>query len=134
MGDVNKVMLLGTVGKNVDLQLTPSGTQIGKFSIAINKGKKLDNGEWDNITTWHNCVVFGKQAERSEGQILKGAKIFIEGEINVNKWTDKEGVQKSFTSILVSYFNIIVKSKNDESEHEEYANPKPKEEESELPY
>ncbi|NOR46264.1 MAG: single-stranded DNA-binding protein [Candidatus Delongbacteria bacterium] len=98
MASVNKVFLIGNLGKDPDVKFTPSGVQIGKFSIATSERfKRGDN--WEEKTDWHNIVLFGRQAEYAGEYLKKGMTVFIEGKISTRTWDDENGVRKYITEI-----------------------------------
>ncbi|MDA3884241.1 MAG: single-stranded DNA-binding protein [Candidatus Delongbacteria bacterium] len=99
MASVNKVFLIGNLGKDPDVKFTPSGVQIGKFSIATSERfKRGDN--WEEKTDWHNIVLFGRQAEYAGEYLKKGMSVFIEGKISTRTWDDENGVRKYITEII----------------------------------
>ena len=99
MASVNKVFLIGNLGKDPDVKFTPSGVQIGKFSIATSERfKRGDN--WEEKTDWHNIVLFGRQAEYAGEYLKKGMTVFIEGKISTRTWDDENGVRKYITEII----------------------------------
>ena len=88
---INKVMLLGNLGKDPEVRYTPQQMAICQFSLATGERKKDTNGQWVDHTEWHNIVVFGKTAENCARFLKKGRQAFIEGRIRTRKWQDKEG-------------------------------------------
>ena len=98
MSGVNKVILVGRLGKDPEIRYTPSGTAIATFSIATNHSQKSE-GEWVEKTEWHNILTFGKQAEFVGEYLLKGRQVFIEGRLQTNSWEDQQGVKKYKTEI-----------------------------------
>ena len=101
-GTVNKVILLGRLGKNPEVKVSQSGMKVANLSLATNDGTK------DNITTeWHKVVVFGKSAEVIEKYTSKGSQLYIEGRLQTQKWQDKNGNNQYSTSIVASSFQFI---------------------------
>ncbi|MBN2790016.1 MAG: single-stranded DNA-binding protein [Candidatus Delongbacteria bacterium] len=99
MASVNKVFLIGNLGKDPDVKFTPSGVQICKFSIATSERfKRGDN--WEEKTDWHNIVLFGRQAEYAGEYLKKGMTVFLEGKISTRTWDDESGVRKYITEIV----------------------------------
>lgn len=99
MASVNKVFLIGNLGKDPEVKFTPSGVQIGKFSIATSERfKRGDN--WEEKTDWHNIVLFGRQAEYAGEYLKKGMTVFVEGKISTRTWDDENGVRKYITEII----------------------------------
>jgi len=106
-GTVNKVILLGRLGKDPEMRYAPSGTAIAKFSIATNSRQKNQSGEWVDSTEWHNLVAFGKTAEIAGEYLKKGKQVFIEGRLNTSSWEDAQGQKKYKTEIIVSELQFI---------------------------
>ena len=99
MASVNKVFLIGNLGKDPDVKFTPSGVQIAKFSMATSERfKRGDN--WEEKTDWHNIVLFGRQAEYTGEYLKKGMTVFLEGKISTRTWDDENGVRKYITEII----------------------------------
>ncbi|MCK4980240.1 MAG: single-stranded DNA-binding protein [Candidatus Delongbacteria bacterium] len=99
MASVNKVFLIGNLGKDPDVKFTPSGVQIAKFSMATSERfKRGDN--WEEKTDWHNIVLFGRQAEYSGEYLKKGMTVFLEGKISTRTWDDENGIRKYITEII----------------------------------
>lgn len=98
---VNKVILLGNVGKDPETKYTAQGTPVCKFSLATNERFKDKNGEWQDRTEWHNLVLWEKLAEIAEQYVKKGGKIYIEGKLKTDSWEDKSGEKKYRTNVVV---------------------------------
>jgi len=105
----NKVILIGRVGKEVEIRYTKSQTKVAKFSMATSKKYKGSNGERKEQTEWHNIICFGKLADIADEYVKKGSLIFVEGEINYNEYTGKDGVKKYFTQINANLFKMLDK-------------------------
>ena len=102
MISLNKVMLIGNVG-SIDSKTVGQDMLICEMGVATSKGKKNQDGTWDNITEWHNVSFFGKTAESVIKQIGKGSKIYVEGEIKTDTW-EKDGVKHYKTKIIGNSF------------------------------
>ena len=99
MASINRVILIGNLGKDPETKDTPSGMKITKFSIATSESyKKGDN--WDTKTEWHNIVLFNKQAEYASDTLKKGMTIYLEGKISTNTWEDNTGKKNYRTEII----------------------------------
>jgi len=94
---LNKVLLIGNVGKDAELRATPSGTQVLTFSLATSKSW-TSNGEKKEKTEWHNIVFYGKTAATIQKWITKGRKLWIEGEIQGRSWDDKKTGEKKYST------------------------------------
>lgn len=104
---LNKVQLIGNVGKDPELSYSTTGTAYSRFSLATTDSVKDKSGEWVKKTEWHNITIFGKVAETFSKLIKKGSKIFIEGKLTNSEY-EKDGVKRSSYSILVSDMRDIV--------------------------
>lgn len=105
---VNKVFLLGNVGKDPEMRASGSGMVIASFSLATAERVKDQTGNWVDKTEWHNLVCFGRTAEIVRDYVKKGTQIFVEGKIRTNSWDDKETGQKKYrTEILVNELSLL---------------------------
>jgi single-strand DNA-binding protein len=104
---VNKVILLGNLGKDAETKFTPSGISVSKFSLATTRrSKDQQSGEWKDITDWHNIVMW--KTENIANYLLKGKKIYLEGRIETRSYEDKEGQKKYFTEIICEAINVVL--------------------------
>ena len=110
---VNKVILLGRLGKDPEMRYTPSGTAIATFSMATNHRQKSQDGEWVDKTEWHNLIAFGKTAEIAGEYLKKGKQLYIEGRLQTSSWEDQQGQKKYKTEIVISDLQMLG-SKGDE--------------------
>lgn len=99
MASVNKVILIGNLGRDPELRYTPSGTAVANFTLATNEKWKNKNGEKQEHTEWHRIVAWGKLAEICGEYLHKGRQVYIEGVIRSRNYKDKEGVEKTSTEI-----------------------------------
>lgn len=107
---LNKVILIGRLGSDPETQNYGGDKVKATFSVATNESYKDKNGEWQDSTTWHNCVAWGPAAERVEKALVKGDLVYIEGSIDVQKYTPQGGgEQKTYTSIKVRIFKRLNK-------------------------
>ena len=105
---VNKVMLLGNVGKDPEMRASQGGMVIASFSLATADRQKDQTGNWVDKTEWHNLVCFGRTAEIVRDYVKKGSQIFVEGKIQTRSWDDKESGQKKYrTEILVNDLSLL---------------------------
>ena len=106
MGSLNKVLLIGNLGKDPELRYTPDGLAILKFSIATSEYFNDKSGNKSEKTTWHNVVLFGKMAQNLANYLNKGKQVFVEGRINNRSYDDKDGNKKYISEIVAT--NIVL--------------------------
>jgi single-strand DNA-binding protein len=105
---VNKVILLGNVGKDPEIRSTAGGTKVASFSLATTERQKDASGNWTDRTEWHSLVAFNKLADIVESYVKKGNKLFIEGSLRTNSWEDKETKAKRYkTEIIVNDLSLL---------------------------
>lgn len=104
---VNKVILLGHLGKDAETKFTTSGISVSKFSLATNRrSKDSQTGEWKDITDWHNIVMW--RTEHVANYLLKGKQIYLEGRIESRTYEDKEGQKRYITEVVCEGANVIL--------------------------
>jgi len=111
---VNKVILLGNLGKDPDFKYLQNGTAVTTFSLALNRNVKDGDG-WKEQTEWVRCVAWEKQAETIGQYVKKGNQLYVEGRLQTREWTDNDNVKRYTTEIVVQEFNLIG-SKNQNGE------------------
>lgn len=100
---VNKVILLGNLGKDPETKFTPQGTAVAKFSLATTSSYKDKSGNWQDKTDWHNITAWARLAEIAGEYLKKGSKVYIEGRLETSSWEDKQtGTKKYMTSVIVT--------------------------------
>ena len=109
-GSVNKVILLGNLGKDPDIRATTAGSRLASFSIATStKYRNKDTQQLEDKTEWHRVVVFNdKLADICEKYLRKGSKIYIEGQLQTRKWTDNNGVDKYTTEVVIPNYSGVL--------------------------
>lgn len=109
MAYLNKVMLIGNIGKDPEIRMGQSnGRKCATFSLATSKRYRDNNGEQKELTTWHNIVAWGKTAETIEQlRLVKGTSLYVEGEITNRTWTDQSGAKRYVTEINISTFQLL---------------------------
>lgn len=113
---VNKVILVGNLGKDPELRTTSSGSSVCNFSIATTeRWKNNESGNLEERTEWHNIVVWGRQAENCNQYLTKGSPVFIEGRLQTRSWEDKEG-KKRYTTEIVALTVKFLGSRRDAGE------------------
>ena len=106
-GGLNKVLLMGNLGRDPEVRFTTGGTSVANFSIATNESWKDKNGQLQEKTEWHRIVVWGKLAELCGEYLKKGRQAFIEGRLQTREWTDKEGKKNYSTEIVAHNVQFI---------------------------
>ena len=106
-GSLNKVLLIGNLGRDPELKSTPSGQNVARFSVATTETWKNQSGEKQSKTEWHNIVVWGKQAEIAEKYLRKGKQVMIEGRIQYREYTGQDGVKKTACDIRCDNFVML---------------------------
>lgn len=104
---VNKVILVGNLGRDPESRSLPSGQPVVNFSLATSRRYKDRDGNRKDETEWHNIVVFGKQAEIAAQYLTKGKQIYLEGRIQTRSWEDKEGKKQYRTEIICENFQML---------------------------
>lgn len=106
---VNRVFLLGNVGKDPEIRSTGGGTQVASFGLATSERTKDGQGNWQDRTEWHNIVVYGRLAEIVRDYVKKGSKLFVEGRLQTRNWDDKEYTNRKVyrTEIIVSDLSLL---------------------------
>ncbi|QMV18083.1 single-stranded DNA-binding protein [Granulicella sp. 5B5] len=105
---VNKVFLLGNLGKDPEIRTTPNGMTVATFTLATAERAKGADGQWADKTEWHNLVAFQRTAEIIRDYVKKGSQVYIEGKLQTRSWDDKESGQKKYrTEILVNELTLL---------------------------
>jgi len=104
---VNKVILVGRLGRDPETRYTGGGQAVCNFSLATDETYKDRSGERQKRTEWHKIVLWGKQAEIAQQYLKKGSQIFIEGRIQSREWTDKEGQKRTSFEIVGTNFRML---------------------------
>ncbi len=105
---VNKIILLGNVGKDPEFRATAGGTTVANFSLATTDRTKDQTGNWTDRTEWHNLVAFQRTAEIVRDYVKKGSKLYIEGKIQTRSWDDKTSGEKKYrTEVLVNELVLL---------------------------
>lgn len=99
---VNKVILVGNVGKDPEVKYTPSGAALAKFSVATNERFKGKSGEWQDRTDWHNVLAWQRLAEIVGEYVHKGSKLYIEGKLQSSTWEDRNSGEKKYRTEIVA--------------------------------
>ncbi len=117
---LNKIMLIGNLGRDPELQVTSDGTPFTRFSIAVNRNTKTSTGEKKEETEWFNVVAWRQLAEICERYLHKGSKVYIEGRLTQRKYTDKNGLERTSVEVQATDMEML-DSKSASSGSESYS-------------
>lgn len=107
MASVNKVILVGNLGRDPEVRYMPSGDAMANLNIATTDTWKDKEGEKQERTEWHRVVMFGKQAEIAGEYLKKGSQVYIEGRLQTRKWTDKTNIERYTTEIVADRMQML---------------------------
>ncbi len=109
MAGVNKVIILGNLGKDPEMRFLPNGGGVANMTIATSESwKDKQTGEQKEKTEWHRVVMFGKLAEIAGEYLKKGSKVYVEGSLQTRKWTNQQGQDQYTTEVVVQGFNGVM--------------------------
>lgn len=109
---VNKVILLGNVGKDPEVKYSPSGTPIAKFSLATNERFKDRSGEWQERVEWHSIVAWQRLAEIVGEFVTTGSKVYVEGKLQTSSWEDRQSGQTRYRTEIVARDLVFLGSRS----------------------
>ena len=104
---VNKVILIGNLGKDPEVRYTPSGQAVANFNIATNESWTDKSGQKQERTEWHRIVVWGKVAELCGEYLSKGRQVYLEGKLQTREWNNKEGVKQYTTEVVANQVTFL---------------------------
>ena len=104
---VNKVILIGNLGKDPEVRYTPGGQAVANFNIATNESWTDKAGQKQERTEWHRIVVWGKTAELCGEYLSKGRQVYLEGKLQTREWTNKEGVKQYTTEVVANQVTFL---------------------------
>ncbi len=108
MASVNKVIIVGNLGRDPEVRYTPNGSAVCNVTVATSRVKKnKESGEKSEDTEWHRIVFFDKLAEIAGEYLKKGRSVYVEGRLQTRKWTDKDGVEKYTTEIVATEMQML---------------------------
>jgi single-strand DNA-binding protein len=113
---VNKVILVGNLGKDPEVKYTPQGTPVAKLTLATNERYKDKDGQWQDRTEWHNVVLWQRLAEIAGEYLKKGGKVYIEGRLQTRSWEDKQTNQKRYMTEVVASDLVLLGGRGEGSE------------------
>ena len=104
---LNKIMLIGNLGRDPELNVTQEGTPVTKFTLAVNRNTKTSTGEREKETEWFNIVAWRQLAEICERYLHKGSKVYIEGRLQTRKYTDRNGVERTAIDVIANDMQML---------------------------
>jgi len=107
MASLNRVQLIGRLGRDPELRFTSDGTAIANLSVATSERYKDKSGEWIDRAEWHKIVMYARLAEIAGEYLVKGSLVYLEGRLQTRKWKDKEGVEKYNTEIVADRLQML---------------------------
>lgn len=110
----NKITIIGNLGRDPELRYTPQGDAVCDFSVAVNDRKRDKAGEWSDVTTWFKVTFWRKQAENASKYLTKGRQVYVEGRLQVEEWTDRDGNNRSTLAIQGTELQFLGEQRNDE--------------------
>ncbi len=132
---LNKVMIIGHLGRDPEMRYTPSGRPVASFSVAVSRNWKSSNGERRSETEWFKIVAWGRLAEICKEYLHKGQQVYIEGRLQTRKWEDKEGQQRTSVEVVANEMTMLgerrEKGMSDDISAE---SPPPEMDEDEFPF
>ena len=124
---LNRVTLIGNLGKDPEMKRLEGGALVGKFSIATNEYYRDANNELQQQTEWHDVIVWRHLAEQAEKILKKGSLVFVDGKITHRKYTDKNGIERTITEVSATNFKVLDRKDTNHKEGGSYhgENPNP---------
>jgi single-strand DNA-binding protein len=137
MASVNKVILVGNLGRDPEVRYTQSGTPVANFTMATtDRWSDQASGERKERTEWHRIVVWGKQAEIAGEYLRKGRQVYVEGSLQTREWTDRDGNKRYTTEVKAQLFQMLGRRSEGDSNQggQAVAEPDPQIEEDDIPF
>jgi single-strand DNA-binding protein len=104
---VNRVTLIGNLGKDPEVRSLENGAKVARFSIATTESYKDNSDNWQERTEWHNVIAWRYLAEQAERSLKKGMLVYIDGKLTTRKWQDQEGKDRYTTEVVANYLRIL---------------------------
>lgn len=117
---VNKVILIGNLGRDPEMRYTPSGQAVANFSLATTRSRRDPNGNWLDETEWHRIVAWERLAEMASQNLHKGSKVYVEGRIQSRKYTDNQGVERTSFDIVANDLTLLDRREATESGEDDW--------------
>lgn len=132
---LNKVMIIGHLGRDPEMRFTPSGRPVTKFSVAVSRSWNSSNGERRSKTEWFTVVAWGNLAEICKKFLTKGQQVYVEGRLETRQWENKEGQKRTSVEVVANEMTMLGtrRDKSSENGDSSYDNP-PEIDEDEFPF
>jgi len=114
---LNKVQIIGHLGKDPEMRYTPSGKPVTTFTVAVSRSWSSTDGERHSETEWFNIVAFGNLAETCKNFLSKGKQVYIDGRLQTRRWDDKEGAKHSIVEIVANEMIMLEKREHNNQSH-----------------
>lgn len=135
MGSLNKVMLIGNLGKDPEIRAIPSGAKVANFSIATTESYTGKDGQKQDKTEWHNIVMWRGLAEIAEKYLRKGSQVYVEGRLSTRSWDDQSGNKRYMTEIIADNLVMLGKAGSGQGRQESHSQQPPQPQgEDDLPF
>lgn len=118
---LNKAMIIGNLGRDPEMRYTPNGQAVTQFTVAVNRSRRDQDGNWQEETEWFRVVAWGPLAERTAEQLRKGRKVYVEGRIQTRQWEDKDGQKRYTTELVANQVTSLDRGQREEGEASEAA-------------
>ena len=112
---VNKVILVGHLGRDPEMRYTPSGQAVANFSLATTRSRSDGNGNWIDETEWHRIIAWERLAELASQNLHKGSKVYVEGRIQSRKYTDNQGIERTSFEIVANDMTLLERRQDTEA-------------------
>lgn len=134
MGSLNKVMIIGNLGKDPEIRVIPSGAKVANFSIATTESYTGKDGQKQDKTEWHNIVMWRGLAEIAEKYLRKGSQVYVEGKLSTRSWDDQSGNKRYMTEIIADNLVMLGKAGGGQGKQESQGQPQQPQQEGDLPF
>lgn len=104
---INRVILVGNLGRDPEVRMLESGAKVAKFSIATTENYRDKAGQWQQMTEWHNVIAWRERAEQAERMFKKGALVYVEGKLTHRKYQDANGQDRYVTEVVANYMRLL---------------------------
>lgn len=104
---VNRVILIGNLGKDPEVRHLDNGAAVAKFTLATNESYRDRDGQWQTLTEWHDIIAWRQLAERAAASLKKGMTLYVEGKLSTRIWQDQDGNARRTTEVVANYFRVL---------------------------